>query len=228
LEKVEKLKEKRKKANEFLDEYLKSVFSEMFLEKGFKEVELGTVCEKITDGPHRTPQLINKGYSFFTVANMRGFDFDYTHCKKISQKDFDDLVKNGCQPVKGDVLFSKDGTVGKVMRINNTKDQVILSSIAILRPKENEINQIYLEHALKSDITLNQAINLKSGSAIRRIILRQLKSIKIPLPPIAIQNQFAKIVEKVEKIKQRQKESKQEIDNLFNALMQKAFCGELV
>jgi type I restriction enzyme S subunit len=48
-----------------------------------------------------------------------------------------------------------------------------------------------------------------------------------PVPPMELQNQFAEIVKKVETLKTHQKQSKQEIDNLFNALMQKAFKGEL-
>ena len=54
-----------------------------------------------------------------------------------------------------------------------------------------------------------------------------IKNLKIPLPPIELQNKFAEIVKQVESMKEHQKESKEQIDNLFNALMQKAFKGEL-
>src|SRR3989338_9011768 len=55
-----------------------------------------------------------------------------------------------------------------------------------------------------------------------------VKSIPIFLPPISLQNKFASIVKEVESMKEQQKHSKEQIDNLFNALMQKAFKGELV
>jgi type I restriction enzyme S subunit len=55
-----------------------------------------------------------------------------------------------------------------------------------------------------------------------------LNKVKIPLPPLSLQEKFAKIVEKVEKLKEGQKESREKIDELFNSLMQKAFKGELV
>jgi len=55
-----------------------------------------------------------------------------------------------------------------------------------------------------------------------------MKDFDIPLPPLSLQNKFASIVKEVEAIKEQQKQSKEEIDNLFNALMQKAFKGELV
>ena len=57
--------------------------------------------------------------------------------------------------------------------------------------------------------------------------MKQLRTLEIPLPPIELQNKFASIVNQVEKLKEQQKQSKEKLDNLFNALMQKAFNGEL-
>ena len=39
---------------------------------------------------------------------------------------------------------------------------------------------------------------------------------------------FAVLVERVEGLRAKQRESEKELENLFNALMQKAFRGELV
>lgn len=56
---------------------------------------------------------------------------------------------------------------------------------------------------------------------------RDIKGIEILLPPIEFQNKFASIVKDVEAMKKQQKHSKNHIDKLFNALMQKAFNGKL-
>ena len=48
------------------------------------------------------------------------------------------------------------------------------------------------------------------------------------LPPLELQNTFAQIVTHVEQLKSYQRKSQIEIDDLFNALIQKAFRGELV
>ena len=47
-------------------------------------------------------------------------------------------------------------------------------------------------------------------------------------PPIEIQNQFAAFAIKNEYTKKLQKQSSQELESLFNALMQKAFTGDLI
>ena len=46
-------------------------------------------------------------------------------------------------------------------------------------------------------------------------------------PPLPLQQKFAAIVEQVEHLGQQHKQSKQEAEDLFNALMQKTFRGEL-
>jgi type I restriction enzyme S subunit len=50
----------------------------------------------------------------------------------------------------------------------------------------------------------------------------------VHLPPLPLQQKFAKIVERVEKLKEAQEKSREKIDELFNSLMQRAFNGELV
>jgi len=52
--------------------------------------------------------------------------------------------------------------------------------------------------------------------------------ITLPLPPLALQQEFARIVEQVEALRERQRQSAGEIDLLFEGMMQKAFTGELV
>jgi len=60
-------------------------------------------------------------------------------------------------------------------------------------------------------------------SAQKNINLEILRKLKVPLPPVEMQIKFSSIVEQVEKTKAKMQESLQEMDNLFNSLMQQAF-----
>ena len=66
------------------------------------------------------------------------------------------------------------------------------------------------------------------GASYPAVTNNDILNLKIPVPPIELQNQFAEIVQQVEIIKKYQNQSKEELDNLFNNLMQKAFKGELI
>jgi type I restriction enzyme M protein len=157
-------------------------------------VELDEVCLKITDGSHFSPDTIEKGYPYITVKDIVGDKIDFDNCKFIDEINYFELVKNDCKPLKNDILFSKDGTVGKVSLVDFEKDFVVLSSLAIIRPNTKIINPYFLKSILQSEYFLNLAIENKTGVAIKRIVLKTLKT--IPIPNLSIQEQ-EKIVERI-------------------------------
>jgi type I restriction enzyme S subunit len=154
------------------------------MKKGWVNHRLEEVCREITDGSHFSPKTADKGYPYVTVRDINDDMINFSNCKFITSSDYHQLLKNGCKPNKGDVLFSKDGTVGKVSLIDYDKDFVVLSSLAIIRPDSNRIDSTFLKWILKSPAFLEEAVGKKTGAAIRRIILRNLKLIPIPVPPI--------------------------------------------
>lgn len=159
-------------------------------------VTLADVCVRVTDGSHRTPTFVKSGYPFVTVAHIdANGSINFEAAKKISEADFKELRRNDCRPLPGDVLFSKDGTVGKVAIIDFDVDFVVLSSLAILRPNRSVLNQRFLVYALQSEALLNQATSRKSGSAIRRIVLRDLSQISFYLPSLMEQERIVNLLD---------------------------------
>jgi len=75
----------------------------------------------------------------------------------------------------------------------------------------------------------NKVGRLKTGSegSLTHMNTGVLDNLKFPLPPIALQNEFAAIVEKVEVLKTKYTESLAELENLYGSLSQRAFKGEL-
>lgn len=157
-----------------------SILTNAFNVSNSKTVKLGDVCLKITDGSHYSPKSESAGrFPYVTVRDIDRDIINFDRCKHISEEQYIDLKKNGCKPEKGDVLFSKDGTVGKVSLVAFDREFVVLSSLAIIRPDQTKILPEYLFHILKSSSFFEQAVGKKSGTAIRRIILRDLKNIEI-------------------------------------------------
>ncbi|MBG1264908.1 hypothetical protein F8S20_40770 [Nostoc sp. BAE] len=131
------------------------------------------------------------------MKDMGEFDFLWNQLKLISDEDYNKLVTNGCKAEKGDILFSKDGTIGRVILFSCDRDLVLLSSIAILRPKP-EIPGIYLWVFLRQSST-KEIINggYVSGSALPRVILKDLKKLPIVKPPNQLLRRFSNIVEPI-------------------------------
>ena len=55
-----------------------------------------------------------------------------------------------------------------------------------------------------------------------------IRELKVPCPPLPLQNKFGKVIEMMLEIKNNQASARQNTDALFDSLMQKAFKGELV
>lgn len=164
----------------------------------WKIVRLEEACGEITDGSHYSPKEDKNGeFRIATVANIVENKFDIDSCKKISKEDYECLVRNGCKPQLGDVLFSKDGTVGLSFSFKQDIDIALLSSIAIIRPKEI-LHSDYCAFTLKSPLVFRQIIGSKRGTGLRRIILKDLKRIKIPLPPLPEQKKIAEVLSTVD------------------------------
>ncbi|HEV2177608.1 MAG TPA: restriction endonuclease subunit S [Terriglobia bacterium] len=185
---------------------------------------LSAVCQKITDGSHRTPPFVDEGFPFVTVVHVRDDGkIDFDAASRISKADLEDLKKNDCRPLPGDVLFSKDGTVGKVSVVDFDREFAVLSSLAILRPIESQLCQRYLAYALRWPETLKQATDRKSGSAIRRIILRDLAHVRIPLPPLPEQARIVRLLDAAEALRRLRAAADRRTAELIPALFHDMF-----
>lgn len=170
---------------------------------------------KITDGSHLSPYNDSTQLKkYVTVRDINSFDeIDFENCSRISEEDFETLVKTGCKPSKNDVLFSKDGTIGKVHVVKEDSDFVVLSSLAIITPQLNSILPDYLGIVLKANFTIQLIKRLMGGTAIQRIILANLKELQIPLPPLPIQERIvAEITTRREQAKRLQTEAKEVLE----------------
>jgi type I restriction enzyme S subunit len=75
--------------------------------------------------------------------------------------------------------------------------------------------KFYLLFALKSENFCNEIIKMAVGVRQLNLNLEQCRNIIGPIPPFALQNQFASIVEKVESMKSRYQQSLTELENLY-------------
>ena len=171
-------------------------------------------CDLVTDGTHYTPKNAGAGIPFLTVKDVTDSGLDFVNCSFITEDDYALAKAGSSAPEQGDVLFSKDGTVGKVHVVKNGARFAVLSSLAILRPRRNRVDSGYLGHVLRLPQVLDEAIKRKTGSAIRRIILSDLKRVRIPLPSIVEQQRIAEILDRAEALCAKRRAAISQLDTL--------------
>lgn len=152
--------------------------------EGWNICKLKFLCSSIKDGSHFSPTTTEEGFPYITAADVHGKGLDYANAKKISEKDYNDLVQSGCKAEKDDILLVKDGaTTGRVgMKIENNPC-VLLSSVAMLRVN-TKAYPTYLMYMVSSDLLQQQISIAMAGSAMPRITLTKLNTfiaLEVPL-----------------------------------------------
>src|SRR3989338_300807 len=233
LEKAEKQKERSKKANNLLDEYLKSVFNEMFLKYNFELAPLGEVSPLQGGFAFKSKDFTEKGVKLVKITNVWSNLLVWgdqtllpeTYLNKYTQFSLhtDDIVLSMTRPI------IKSLNSVKVVKISKEDLPCLLNQrVGRFIINKKRISADYLLHYCYTSDFKREVEKYCSTSLQPNISSNQVNSIKIPLPPLYLQQKFSKIVEKVEKMKENVKKTKQNSEELFDSLMQKAFKGGLV
>ncbi|EAS63401.1 probable type I restriction modification system methylase [Photobacterium angustum S14] len=162
---------------------------------------LGDVCERITDGAHKSPKSVDDGKPMASVKDLTRFGVDLSNARKISKNDFDELVQQGCKPQVGDVLIAKDGNsaLDTVCTVDTEIDAVLLSSVAILRPDPEKLDSNFLKYYFCSPQVIDYLkTNFISGAAIPRVVLRDFRKAEINLPPIETQRKISQYLSSID------------------------------
>ncbi len=227
LDKVDYMIQKRKKAIKLLDEYLRSVFYDMFgdpvkNEKGWEKFEFGRIIKSIRYGTGSPPIYSENGIPFIRATNIKMGTVIEKDMKFISEVEANKISK--CRLDEGDLIIVRSGiNSGDCAYINKKYSRSYAGFDLII--------QIVYPY----NIYYNYFINSIYGKAILKPLSRragqphlnadQVKGIEVIKPSDNLLTKFAQIVEQVEKTKAKMQESLKEMDNLFNSLMQQAFKG---
>lgn len=223
LNRVTSLISLRKQQLSKLDELVKSRFIEMFGDNQTLEFQtLENICSIITDGTHQPPKFKTTGIPFLFVSNIAGNKITYETEKFISEKTYEELYKR--TPIEmGDVLLSTVGSYGHPAIVETDNKFLFQRHIAYLKPKKDFINSIYFHGALLSPDAQKQIEERVKGIAQKTLNLSEIRKIKIPVPPISLQNQFAAFVQQINKSKFVVKQQIKDLQELMDSKMQEYF-----
>ncbi len=176
---------------------------ELFTGSVGKKYLLENLCSVITDGSHFSPKSSEEGYDMPSVKDMTANGFDYSECKKISRSDYELLVRNGCQPQVGDVLIAKDGALmlKHAFPFDGQREIVLLSSIALLRPRQEIILPKFLAYYFRRNEFKEEVIRkFSTKGGVPRIILKNFKKVELLVPPLAEQERIVAILDRFDSL----------------------------
>ena len=230
---IEYLIQKRKDQLNRIDDLVKSQFIEMFGNPNLNSKSLPTnamteVCD-IIDGDRgvnypKQEEFTSDGYCLFLSAkNVTKEGFLFEECIFIS-KEKDHILRNG-KLTRGDVVLTTRGTIGNLAFYTDCvpyQNVRINSGMVILRMRSTILNEQFFIQQFRLQLDEIKR-KIASGSAQPQLPISTMKKIKMLLPPIELQNQFAAFVEQTDKSKFRIKQSLEKLEKCYKALLQKYF-----
>lgn len=229
LDKADAIRRKRQQAIKLADEFLTSAYIQRFgdpAKSEFEVLKLEEVTTKITDGAHFTPTYVDSGVPFLRVTDINKGELDWGKTKFIPESEHHTLIKR-CNPEKGDVLYSKNGTIGVPKLIDWDSEFSIFVSLCLIKPDKKYLRGKYLESFLKTPFALKQANSKSKSATVTNLHLIEIKQIKLPVPPLSIQDEWCDFLEKYNQFLSKCKSSFGSMDDQFNSISQKAFSGKL-
>lgn len=236
LEKADRLRRQHHYALELSNTYLQSVFGKMFKEANhkFKIVTIEDIASQerhaLSSGPFGS-NLISVHYTQKGVVVLRGLnisdgELNLDDVKYVSEEKAQELSRSEVNP--GDIVVVAVGSSGFACQIPHTLPRAIMSqNFNKVTPDLSKIDPNFLEYLINSQIVQQQFRQEITDTVRTFLSLTKLKTVKIPLPPLPLQQKFAQIVQKFERLRTQQREAERQAEHLFQTLLHQAFQGNI-
>lgn len=143
--------------------------------------KLKFLTSKIVDGAHFTPTYVENGVPFLRVTDIQTKKINLDKVKFIPETEHIELVKR-CNPEKGDVLLSKNGTIGITKIVDWDWEFSIFVSLCLIKflPK---LSPSYFIHFFNSSIVDRQISDSSKTTSVTNLHLEKIKELVIAIPP---------------------------------------------
>ena len=147
--------------------------------------------QPITDGPHETPKLYEKGVPFISVDAIVNNKIDFTKIRGYISESYDEQCSRKYKPQIKDVYLVKSGsTVGKVAIVETNKRFNIWSPLAAMRTGSKS-EPYFLYHLLQTKDLQNQVYDRCSHGTQPNLSMRELEKFDMCVPEMKEQKKIS-------------------------------------
>lgn len=232
LDRADAIRHKRQQAIALTEELLRSTFLDMFGDpvtnpKGWKVTQLDELLTFLTSGSRGWAKFYApQGDLFLRIQNVKDGKLLLEDIAYVNPPDSAEARRTCVQA--GDVLVSITADLGRTAVIpKGLKTAYINQHLALLRLNKTQISPIYASSFLASVSGQLQFERLNRGGVKAGLNFTDIKSLSILLPPLEMQQRYEKFFACQTNILGSYQQGVNDIKDLFNTLLQRAFRGEL-
>jgi type I restriction enzyme, S subunit len=197
---------------------------------GWAEKPLAECLQLITYGFTNPMPTTVEGPYMITAKNVVGGRIDFASARRTSRDAFDRLLTDKSRPQVGDVLLTKDGTLGRLAVVDRT-DVCINQSVALLRPNER-MGPHFMRYLLSSSGYQRRMVEDAGGTTIKHIYITRVDKMGVVFPQSTQEQQdiVAKLdaltleAQRLAGVCERKMGA---VDGLRQSVLERAFAGAL-
>lgn len=213
-----------------LDELVKARFVEMFGDAKLNPnnlpcCSLSEYIVFLTSGSRGWSQYFtDSGEYFITIKNVKNCKITLQDVQCVTPPDNAEAKRTRVQ--ENDLLISITADLGRTGIVTKEIAEhgaYINQHLTCIRLKQDKLNPLYVAYYMESDAGKEQFI-AKNQSAVKAgLNFNAINSLKLMVPPLSLQNEFAAFVERVDQQKQTVQQSLDKLELMKKALMQEYF-----
>ena len=209
-----------------LDALAQSIFYDMFgdaieNEKGWEVKKLGEMSS-VKTGPFGSmlhkEDYISNGIPLVNPIHIKDYrviaDMDFT----ISDEKAREL--NAYILRKNDVIFARRGDIGRCAVISDKENGYLCGTGSLFVRFEQKVIPQYIMYIIRSSSFIKELISKAKGATMLNLNSTTIASLGIPLPPLPLQQEFAKRIELIEQQKAQISSTIKDLETLLASRMQ--------
>lgn len=226
LDKINELISLKKAQLSDLDSLAQSIFYDMFgdpieNEKGWEVKKLGEIST-VKTGPFGSmlhkDDYISNGIPLVNPIHIKDYrivaDVNFT----ISSEKAKEL--NNYILRRNDVIFARRGDIGRCAVVSDVEDGYLCGTGSLFVRFEHKVIPQYIMYIIRSSSFIKELISKAKGATMLNLNSTIIADLQIPLPPLSLQQDFAKKIELIEQQKAQINSTIKDLETLLASRMQ--------
>jgi type I restriction enzyme S subunit len=186
----------------------------------------------VTDCKHITAEFVDDGYPLASIREVQSRYVLLDAAKRTTRLYYEQLIEGGRQPSPGDLIFSRNATVGEVAQVEKGHPPFAMGQdVCLLRRLCDDSSSDFMQFVIRSSVVVEQLKNIMVGSTFKRVNVEEIRGLQVPAPPPEEQARIAAfLIEECDTLDMLKREAELAISLLRerrSALIAAAVIGQL-
>jgi len=150
----------------------------------------------VTDCKHITAEFVDDGVPLASIREVQARYVNLENAKSTTEKYYRQLIGEGRKPEVGDLIFSRNATVGEIAEVAPWHPPFAMGQdVCLLKKGDKSLSSSFLYHLVHSDTVQKQLEVMMVGATFKRVNVEQIRNLVVAMPPAEEQYAISAAIE---------------------------------